>query len=811
MTIDARASALVTRTTPVVALASTRRRPVRRLAGAAAAALGWLRPPAVGIAALAAGAGLLLQGCAVSLGHTAYDDALKLFWPAQLLPFAVFGALLLFRELSLRERTVVVALVGVVPSISYRFTDLQQFIGFDELLHQRTLNDLVGGSGLFGENPLLAVSPFYPGMEALTGILTRLTGTPGMATAMLVVVACRLLLVLGIFQLARTCTSSDVRASLVVLVYACCPQFFSFNSQFAYQTVALTFGVGALLLLRTAQRADGTTRTRLVLAAVVCLAAVTVTHHATSWLVLGFLWLYVLVARGGNRRVALHGALAGTVLLLAWTALLVRRLYDYFLPMLLEAVDGVTSSLGGSAERELFNDTSGVRAPVGEQAALVVYAIVVTTTALVAGALLLRDAVRTRDRGLALLGMLAMAYPVTLVGRFAHAAAEVGDRASTFLFLPLALATARVVETRVLDRSGRSGRIHGARTPRIAALGVLGVVVTTYLGGIILGSGADWSRLSGPYLVAADHRSADVETRAAVTWAGSALPVGSRIVADRYPAAMLAGETRLYPVVEPERGLEPASLYFADGWGEPQTRIVRGLGIRYLYVDSRLSQGLPRFGQYFHPGESQGPERLTAGDLAKFAAVPGLSPVYRHGPVTIYDTAGLRVPSPADGWTGESRPSPAVVDVLVGVLLGCTVLVLRRRFTGWRSAVGAAGPVGVTVTAAALLLFAGAVALGLRILPGPLLTAGLVVTCLVPVAGRAVAAALRPAHRDETRPIASPRPLMLASSARVGVPVALGVLLAVLGLVLAWRAAWLVDSVQVGEVLAALVPGLRAA
>jgi hypothetical protein len=692
---------------------------------------GVLHPPtSVGIAWVAAGVGLLAYGLAVAWAPAHFDLGLKLFWFSQLMPFAVFTCLLVMVPLTLRERVVVVSLVGVLPSIAYRSRDLMQFTGFDELLHERTLHDLAGGSGLFAANPLLSISPYYPGLESLTGLLMRLTGAPAQPAALVVVVGCRLLLMLGIFAGALGFTRSDFRASLVVLFYACCPQFFSFNSQFAYQTLALTLGLGALLLLRQAQQAtEVIARRQLLVAAIVSLAATIVTHHATSWLVLAFLWLWVVGTRGADRRVLVWGGLAGIGLLAAWSGAVFSRLVEYFGPVVVGSFQGLISSLGGSSQRQLFADTSGSQTPMLERAALIVYALICTATALAAGVILLRDAWRSRNLATGILGVLALAYPATLAGRFAPAASEVGDRASTFLFLPLALAAAAVVEMYVFTRPVR---LRSSKVPPIAVVGITTAIVVAYFGGILLGSGADWSRLPGPYLVEADYRSADAENRAAVQWAGDALPAGSRIVADRYPAAMLSGETRLFPMIEPEHGLEPASLYFSLAWGAGQTRIVRGLGIRYLYVDSRLSQDLPRFGAYFSARETPTLERLSTAALNKFASVPGLTAVYRHGPITIYDTKGIGgVPAPS-GWSGPRRNLPVAVDLGLGALLGLGVILLlrvRSRRARIAAFARAADPVGTAVVSLSALLFVGLAVFGLRIVPSPLvLVAGAVMS-----------------------------------------------------------------------------------
>src|SRR5581483_12114410 len=99
-------------------------------------------------------------------------------------------------------------------------------------------------SGILAPNPVLPVSPQYPGLELFTGAAIRLTDMPIMLAMSLTVLLCRLLLILTIYHCALTVTPSRWGASLVVILYAASPQFYFFNSQFAYQTIALTLGLG---------------------------------------------------------------------------------------------------------------------------------------------------------------------------------------------------------------------------------------------------------------------------------------------------------------------------------------------------------------------------------------------------------------------------------------------------------------------------------------------------------------------------------------------------------------------------------------
>ena len=185
-----------------------------------------------------------------------------LFFVAIVVPFTIFLTVLMVPRLgSLREITV--AILGLYPTVVYRMSSPLVLAGYDEHLHAQTLMNLLLGSGLFAPNPGLQVSPYYPGLEIFTAVVIRLTGLPAVLAMSLVVLLCRLLLVLIIYHAALLVSPSRRGASLVVAFYAVSSHFYSFDSGFAYETLALTLGLGGIFLLRRAQLADGAAGRRL--------------------------------------------------------------------------------------------------------------------------------------------------------------------------------------------------------------------------------------------------------------------------------------------------------------------------------------------------------------------------------------------------------------------------------------------------------------------------------------------------------------------------------------------------------------------
>jgi hypothetical protein len=748
-------------------------------------------PGLTGVVWLATGLGLCLDGFAVALAPRHPGVGRLLFWSAILVPFVSFMAVLLAGRPSRALREFTVAAVGVYPALIYRMTSPLVLAGFDEHIHERSLLDLLQGSGLFAPNPILPVSSHYTGMEWFTGTVERLTGMPIMLAISLVVLLCRLLLVLTIYHGALTVNPSRRGASLVVILYAASPQFYFFNSQFAYQTMALTLGLGGLYLLRRAQLAAGNASRRLFCLAVLPLIATVVTHHVTSWIVLAFLVTWTVFAARGQRKVLVCAVAVMGISVIIWTADIVARLSVYLGPLMAGALQEFELFAGGgTVHRKVFSGGGGAVTPVWERGFLIYYSLVCTCAAVICGCTLLSRAFRQRNRMLGLLGALSLAYPITLAAHFVPTSADLGDRSSTFLFLPLALSCSLVIR-----RAPRGSRRVVRRHSPVVPVFLLGLIASTYMGGVMLGVGPDWNVLPGPYLVSAEARTQDPETLAAIQWAATHLPAGSRVVADRVPADLLAAQARLWPVMAPEHGLEAAGLYFADVWGPAQTAIAKGLHIRYLYVDRRIADSLPRDGFYFYPGEAPAPKHITAANLTKFAHVLGLKAVYQHGPVTIYDTAGLGVSTMRDGFVGKrSMGLGRLGDAIWGAITAVLIWVLNRRFAWIRSAALDGGSLGIGLSLMGITTLLGGALFGLRLMPGPAFTVGAVLTALLTLAFER-----KRAGWHLVPPMPLPRrwdPLVL-----------LGIMAGIGGLAIGLHAAWTVDVMAVNSILRAIAAG----
>jgi hypothetical protein len=594
-------------------------------------------------------------------------------------------------------RNTAVICLGVTTALQLRVTDLLMFTGYDEQLHMRTLRDIESSHGLFQRHPTLVVSPRYPGLESLTALVHQL-GLPVMAAATAVVVVARLVLVLVLCDAVEHLTGSPRKGGLAVAVYAVSAQFTFFTSTFAYQTLALPLGLAAVAFIARARWARDPRP--LLIGAAVCLLAVAVTHHITSWLTAAFLAVWAITQRGGQaRRRVFCGAVFAVTATTTWAIIQWSRLRDYFGPIVEDEVSQATSGF----RRKAFSDTAGYITPPWERIFLVYYALAI---ALVVALLVLTYArsvprrtrryapasIALRWQPQALLVLIAALIPVTIAVRVMPSWAEVGDRLSGFLFLPLGLLVADLGVRRYQSLSIRHSQSRPRRLTMAVHFPALLLATALFVGGTITGNGPDWARLPGPYLAAADNRSMDAETLAAVRWAADELPAGSTIGAERVSSTLLASQAGLWPVMKnDEKALYVPPLYFADEWGPKESEIARGLQLQYLYVDRRLAEELPHAGAYFYKGDTrdfykgdaQAPHQLTRAELTKFDNVRGIRTVYRHGPISIYDLSGLTGESESRaGWFGKTPAISVRIQLAFGLLLGLALALVTRSNAG---------------------------------------------------------------------------------------------------------------------------------
>ena len=597
---------------------------------------------------------------------------LWLFYVGQVVltvPFALF----MVRDVARRHAVQASLAWGLALYLSWFLSNPVLATRFDETLHVASLTNIVGGEGFFAPNPMLPVSSYYPGLELVAGALHWLTGAPLVAAQVATVVAARCALVLALFWLVERLTRSTRAGMLAVFLYGSSSQFWFFNAQFSYQTLALPLMLLALLL--TVRAIDDVRRWPLppLAGALAALALLTVTHHLTSWLAVGVLWVWGVVhfyARD-ERATRLVWSVAGaaTVLAVAWTVVVGPMLWTYLGPLFEDSVrelDGIVN--GQDTGRELFSDTSGTSStPLWERG--VMFGSMLGWCLLLVPSGLHGLFGRTLGRSWARLGPLLLAgtYPALLLARVSPTASDVGERASSFVFMAMALVVAAWLAPRI-DRVWR---------PVVAAAGVVLV-----LGGLIVGGGPDWSRVPGPYLATAEQRSIDHDTLAVARWFGRYAPEGSRFASDTTMNRFLPDLAPVEATTAVGNSVNVTPLMTSDDVDASTVATIRSAEIDFVVSDTRLAGEPPRSGSILEGSNDYGIASVSREELTKFDDLPGAVLVL-DGPVKVYDVRGVR----GVERTWADRPSPTLpgpvhvgamvvaLEVALALLLG-----LRHRF-----------------------------------------------------------------------------------------------------------------------------------
>lgn len=661
---------------------------------------------------LVAGLGLLLEAWGYRAGWRGEPQvrALTFFYVGHVVLVAPF-AWLLTRRLDRRSALLGSTAFGLAMLLSWFLSNPLLATRFDETLHVATLLRMVEGAGFFDPNPMLPVSPHYPGLELAASSVHWLTGLPLIACQVVVVALARTGLVLALFLVVERLTRSTRAASVAVLLYGASQQFWFFNAQFSYQTLALPLGV--VLVLMTLRAVDEAARwpRRPLLVALAAGAALAVTHHLTSWLVIAALWAWAtlhLYGRGARdqraARLVAAVAAATTLLAAAWSALVGPMLADYLGPVFGSAVTEMTGLVGGAdTGRELFADKSGYTTPLWERATM--FGSMLLWCALLAPAAW--SALRRRTLGgsparyLPLL--LAAAYPATLLARFSPTASDVGSRANSFIAAAMALVIA-VWAVRHLDR---------VPSALVAAAGVVLV-----LGGTILGGGPDWSRVPGAYLPAAEQRSLDSRTVAVARWFERYAPPGSVVAADLTLSRTIPTYADVDATTSIGGRFNVTPLFTADTVDATVAGLIRRYEVDFVVADLRLAGELSRSGSLFEGSDDYGVSQVSAAQLTKFGDAEDVVTVVDQGPVRVYDVRGLR--DAPRTWVDEPSavlPGPVHVGTTVLLLelgLGLALALRRRRLPLPGLVAGGRGEAGLA------LVLPGLVGIGaVAVLTGP--------------------------------------------------------------------------------------------
>lgn len=554
-----------------------------------------------------------------------------LFWASLIWIIVPISARLVGRSARGTERLGLVVLMGTALFLASVVYSPLVPSAYDAFLHIRTADDIVARSGLFTPNPLLPVSPFYPGLEAITVALHQLGGVSLLNAGFLILGSARIVFTVSLFFFFQYVSGSSRVAGIAALFYMANPRFLYFDSQYAYESLALALAALVLCLVawRGRRRIGG--RAFLGLMALGIIGTVT-THHVTS-LMLGALllmWAVLDVARHRKRRQ--YGpripALITVGAIACWILFVASPTVAYLVGPVTHAAAQISAFLETGSGKALFAPSGAEVTPLWERAVGFGSVAVILLT-LSAGI----PATWRRygwDPAPLALTATALLFPVTLVARLTPTGSEVASRTPEFLFVGIGLVVGVLIAYPATWLA-----------PILRPLVVVPLLVVVFVGGIILGL-PRWQRLPGPYLVSADFRSVEPNGIAAAAWARQALGPGHRFVADRVNRILMSTYGR-QTSIGAYIATDVDAFYETPAFGPNERSLIRQTGAELVVVDRRLTTALPTVGFYFKRGELAGPrtEPLAPEGLDKLDGAPNVSRLFDNGSIQIYDVRAI--------------------------------------------------------------------------------------------------------------------------------------------------------------------------
>jgi hypothetical protein len=589
-----------------------------------------------------AGALVLSYAFAYAATHDSGQNHFTLFWFGVFL-FTVPSFLRLCQPHAARaERLAIVAAIGLIDYLPKYLREPTFPLFHDEYAHSRQADVIASAGHPFVPNPIVPIAEFFPGLHEVTVWLHDLTGVGQFALNTIGLAVLHVVALLGVFVIAETVSGSARIGGLAAFLYSLNPSFMWFNSQYAYESLAIVFFIwviAAFLLLDASGRPHvrlGWFVTGLTLA-----AACVVTHHLSSYFMLATLVLAQAViavrARGRpryRRTVRITGAftLAVAAVTGAWLLFIASGTPGYLAPH----VTGAIHEIGRLILREeharvLFQKST---AP-GYEKVCAYLSPVLVGLGLVGGLQLLRKR-RPRGPGAPVMAVLGLAFFASLPVMFTNLGVEGAVRTWAFSYLGLSVVLAPVIPW-LLSRGSRASS-GAAWRARVGALTLAMAIVL--VGNVTMHMNVEY-RFPGPFVYGSDTRSLTPELLGTARWFRTRYGIDQNVVTDRYSGLALASFAQAW-WARPSPGFPAWDLFLKEG--PPSRTLLRALhdaDFRYLIVDENMARFVPRVGAYFlphggEPGADPVRHPVRAAAVQKFEHLPWTIKVYASDNLAIY-------------------------------------------------------------------------------------------------------------------------------------------------------------------------------
>lgn len=577
------------------------------------------------------------------------------FWAGMFLLEIPLASVVALRRTPQSMRTALLLIYGFVSYIPKLLRNPSSPLYHDEYAHWRATYEIVNTGKLFQPNPMVPIIARYPGLHAATAALVNATGLTIWQAATLLLIFFHLALVLGLAALSQSLGLSNRTASLIAILYGLNSSFLYFDTQYAYESMAITLVVWALVTYVRALRSPSREGRLEWGGLTLMLAAGTViTHHLSTFtlvIIMALISLSVsipaLVGREGWARATAMTAWSLTLVTVlmasAWFSFVAPSTWSYLSPYFGKGFSELMQAVGGAGgSRQLFGASLS---PWWEQKS----AYLVTFFALglaVGGLLLIRTVMKSgrlppgrRRAFLFAFSFFGLVYFPSTVFILSPDGAEGARRSWAFTWIGFSI-LAGLTAVWLLDWTGR----HADKWKRISLrLGLAVILAIALVGGTAAGLDASY-RLPGPFLYGSDTRSVTPELLAASEWFAARFGTNNNVITDRY-TGLIFGSYGLQNTVYPSGALPFYSLYLGKPGAPIQPpSLIPELSfshITYLIVDERMAYDLPELGVYFTSADPsslrpQNGRSALYGKLNKFNTIQWMVKVYQSEDYSIY-------------------------------------------------------------------------------------------------------------------------------------------------------------------------------
>jgi hypothetical protein len=288
------------------------------------------------------------------------------FWLGMFLLELPIVGLVARQATSQTMRSALLILYGLVSYAPKLLRNPASPIYHDEYAHWLETYKVLSTGKLFQPNSIIPILARYPGLHAATAALVHATGLTIWQASLLLLILLHVTLVLGIAALAQALGFNSRTASLIAILYAMNSSFLYFDTQYAYESMAITLVVWTLVaFVRAIRSQSGDGRAGWSVLTVMFAAGTVITHHLSTFMLIMIMTLISLamsvplLARGQGWAKAAATAwgltLVAAMMAGAWFYFVAPATWSYLSPYMGQGFSQLMQVVNGSGTaRQLF-------------------------------------------------------------------------------------------------------------------------------------------------------------------------------------------------------------------------------------------------------------------------------------------------------------------------------------------------------------------------------------------------------------------------------------------------------------------------